>query len=363
MRWLVRTPKPMGGGREYCSTKGDAEKRIKALRDSANSTIKEFTKLHSNEQAVLLGLLAQFEGDVRKLKAAAELGAGKLPTSMQVSVAVASFDKDHHPGAIRKRNLMHILNRFAIKFGDRQVADVETIDIERWMNSYKWGPKMWNDVRQSLSQFWKYCIKRIKCTTANPIADIAIKKVPRSIVPIYTPDECKALLSGLADEAAELLPACVLSGLGGMRLSETARLTCEQVRAAMKVGHLEIQTWQAGKTLQARFIPILPALKVWLTKYLPESGPVLPERWTQPTKTTSDRMGEFGRYIERKTGVEWKANGLRHSFGTYRFKITSDAGQVIDEMGTSLRNFERHYRSRSKIVTREAAEAYFGIVP
>lgn len=74
-------------------------------------------------------------------------------------------------------------------------------------------------------------------------------------------------------------------------------------------------------------------------------------------------MDELGRYIERKTGVEWKANGLRHSFGTYRFKSIGDPGQVIDEMGTSLRNFERHYRSRSKIVTPALSLAFWEIRP
>lgn len=363
VRWLVRKPKPLGGGREYCQTKGEANSRIKEFRQSANSTTKEFAKLSSGEQAALLGLLAQFNGDVWRLKEAAESGPQLAARAVHAQDAITQFDADHKPGAVRKRNLMHILNRFALKFGTRLTAEIDTIEIERWMNGHKWGPKMWNDVRQALNQFWKYCVKRLKCATINPAADIPVKTVPRSIVPIYQPDELQEMFDGLADEAVELIPAVALSGFAGLRLSETARLTCEQVRAAIKVGHLEIKTWQAGKTLQARMVPIQPNLKAWLEKYLPKSGPVLPERWTQPTKTKENRMDELGRYIERKTGVEWRANGLRHSYGTYRFKITSDAGEVIDEMGTSLRNFERHYRKRSKIVTRETAEAYFGISP
>lgn len=362
VRWLVRTPKVLGGGREYCDSKGAANKRIDGFRQTIYSTTKEFAALPSADQAMLLGLVAQFDGDVRKLKAAAELGAGKLPATCTVSEAIKVLKADLRVGKHRTKNVAHVLDHFELKFGERMMTDVEPVEIERWLNGHDWGPRMYNEARQVLSQLWKHAI-RCKRSVTNPVTDVQVRKLPRSLVPIYEPDEAEVMLNGLENDAPELIPAITLSGFGGLRLSETGRLSCEEVRAAMKKGHLEMKTHHAGKTLEARVVPILPNLKAWLEKYLPETGPVLPEKWMQATKTNPDRMGELGRYITRKTGCEWKSNGFRHSFGTYRFKITNDVGQVVDEMGTSIRNFEKHYRKRSQLVTLPLAKVFFAIRP
>jgi len=39
-----------------------------------------------------------------------------------------------------------------------------------------------------------------------------------------------------------------------------------------------------------------------------------------------------------------EANSPRHSFCTYRIKLTGDPAGVADEMGTSIAKIEKHYR-------------------
>ena len=46
--------------------------------------------------------------------------------------------------------------------------------------------------------------------------------------------------------------------------------------------------------------------------------------------------------------VKWKTNALRHSFVSYRFAQTGDAGRVAGELGNSAAVVHRHYRERVK---------------
>ena len=61
-----------------------------------------------------------------------------------------------------------------------------------------------------------------------------------------------------------------------------------------------------------------------------------------------------------KAKVEWKVNGLRHSFITYRLAATKDVAAVALEAGNSPTMIFRHYR---ELATEEQAEEWFGIVP
>jgi hypothetical protein len=60
------------------------------------------------------------------------------------------------------------------------------------------------------------------------------------------------------------------------------------------------------------------------------------------------------------SGVKWKRNGLRHSFGSYRMEQTKNEGQVALEMGNSPQVVKDHY---FEIVDERAAHNYWSIKP
>lgn len=358
VRWCIRRPKAFGGGREYCETETEAEQRVKAWRKEINSSHREFVKLHPQDQAMVLGLLAQFDGDVVKLKAAAEIGLSKVASKKLVPDALKEFHADHKAGTERKKAVGFYLSHFEPQFKDETVSTIEALDIQRWLDSRGWGGKTFNDCRQVLGQFWKYCIRR-RWASVNPIPEIPVQKVPRHLIAIYTPEELGTMLNRLAKRRPLFVPAIALCAFAGLRISEMARVTWEQVNEALGTGWLELTAAQVGKTSTARAVPILPNLRAWLEKYRQPSGLVLPETW----KNKKAKLGELGSFISRLSGVAWKENALRHSYGTFRFKIINDVGQVTDEMGTSLHKFEKHYRSKSKRVTIETARDFFTISP
>lgn len=352
---MVRTPKALGSGREIFETKAQAEEKICELKKQVGSGVREFSQLPRKTQSFLLLLYDRCEGDTQRLSDAVTLGLSRVATKQRVDAAVLAFNADHKASPPRKRAVGFVLEQFRQRFKDRQMMELDDVEILRWMNTRDWGPKMFNDARQALSQFWKYAMKR-KWATSNAVADIPRRKLTRSLVPIYTPEEISAMLHGLSKTYPELIPFVAIGAFAGLRMTEIARLTCEQVRAAMKAGHLELTPEVVVKTGWARVVPTVPNLKAWLEKYLPKRGPVIPRSWKRP-------VGELSQYISRNSGVKWKPNALRHSFGTYRFKATDNVGQTVDEMGTSVEKFDRHYRNRSKIVTLESATAWFEIVP
>jgi SAM-dependent methyltransferase len=64
--------------------------------------------------------------------------------------------------------------------------------------------------------------------------------------------------------------------------------------------------------------------------------------------------------IKAEKAIEWKANALRHSYASYRFAQTGDAGRVAGECGNSATVIHRHYR---ELVKPADAERWFAVRP
>ena len=56
--------------------------------------------------------------------------------------------------------------------------------------------------------------------------------------------------------------------------------------------------------------------------------------------------------------MKWKANALRHSYASYRFAQTGDAGRVAGELGNSAAVVHRHYR---ELVKPTDAQRWFAV--
>ncbi|QSR89283.1 hypothetical protein IT6_03090 [Methylacidiphilum caldifontis] len=61
------------------------------------------------------------------------------------------------------------------------------------------------------------------------------------------------------------------------------------------------------------------------------------------------------------TSIEWKHNGMRHSYASYRLAQCKDAGKVAFELGHSSSTLVyRHYWA---LVSEEDGKRYFQIYP
>jgi hypothetical protein len=99
-------------------------------------------------------------------------------------------------------------------------------------------------------------------------------------------------------------------------------------------------------------VPIAENLKAWLGPYAGRQGKV----WTGE----HDALYDAQQRTAATAGVDWKTNGLRHSYASYRFALTMDAGRVAGELGNSAAVVHKHYRQLA--LPADAAE-WFAIHP
>jgi integrase len=161
---------------------------------------------------------------------------------------------------------------------------------------------------------------------------------------VFTPEEITALLNGAK---RELVPALAIGAFAGVRSQELKRLGWDNIR--LREGYIEI-TSASSKTRIRRLIPIQRNLKAWLLPLSRDCGPVTP---------FANLALQFAK-LARKTGVQWKKNGLRHSFISYRVGQINDVAAVSLEAGNSPQVVARHYL---KCVTGAASRAWFNVMP
>jgi integrase len=211
-------------------------------------------------------------------------------------------------------------------------------------------------------------------------------------IEIYSPAELKEILA-CAPEG--LIPFLVLGAFAGIRHAEIQRLEWQDIR--LTEDFIEIRAAKA-KTASRRTIPILPNLKAWLAPRVQKGGPVcgyqnvsnvLQDLVRQINRQRAERKEEEShkktklgkvngspsaavqlaaklmpskvRKILGEDGLfEWKRNGLRHSFISYRVADVQDVAKVSLEAGNSPQMIFKHYR---ELVTPKEAKAWFGIRP
>ena len=219
-------------------------------------------------------------------------------------------------------------------------------ELQGYMARLKMGPVAKNNHRRLIVALFNFAkaqgwLNKSESTAADALGAVKVKKQD---VAIYTPDEMAGFLSAAS---ANFLPWLALIGFGGVRREELAKgLAWEDVNFARRT---IIVPAAIAKTGRKRKIEMADNLAAWLAPYADRTGPIF----------AIDPAKSLGKVVEA-SGVTWKRNALRHSFGSYRMEATKNAGQVALEMGNSPAVVMAHYH---EIVHASDAKAYWSIVP
>jgi integrase len=133
------------------------------------------------------------------------------------------------------------------------------------------------------------------------------------------------------------------------------RITWEMIRFDAKSIVLEKSF---TKTRRRRVIPMGDALLAWLKPHASKGRlyegtlAAFESRMHAAWPAIADRKG--------KILVHKKRNGLRHSYGTYRFALLQDENKVSAEMGNSPSELREHY---AEIALPGDAEKWFNVKP
>jgi integrase len=230
------------------------------------------------------------------------------------------------------------------------IQRITASDIESWLDSIKAAGRTRNNYRSALCTLFSFARSRgYLPRNERTEAELTMKASDRGgEIGIYTPKELSVMLTGIE---AKFLPLVALGAFAGLRTAEIHRLEWQDID--LHAGHI-IVAKQKAKTGQRRIVPVLPALRAWLSTIVDKSGPIVPRY-----SGDAPLLRAFRQALE-PLKLKMVYNGLRHSYATYRLAIVQSADQVALEMGNSPRKLFQNYR---ELTTRAQAERWFSVMP
>lgn len=236
------------------------------------------------------------------------------------------------------------LGRFAEAF-HKNACDVTTAELQAWLDAQKLAPQTYTNFKRVVHSLFAFAVARGHAAD-NPAEGVEAVKVNGGSVEVFTPEELAKLL---AAAAPDFRPCIALGAFAGLRSAEIERLDWADVDLAGR--HIVVGRDKA-KTATRRVVPVGDALAAWLAPYAGRKGRVWPG--------AHDAFYAAQQATAEAAGVPWKANALRHSYASYRFAETGDAGRVAGELGNSAAIVHRHYR---ELVKPADAQQWFALRP
>jgi integrase len=247
--------------------------------------------------------------------------------------------------AMYLKDIRGLLGDFARNF-QCPLSSIQPDDLRQYLNAKRIGLVAKSNRRRLLVTLFNFAkaqgwLRANEETAADALGTYNIKQRE---VEIYTPAEMARLLNA-ADP--DFVPYIALIAFGGVRREELHKgLLWQSIN--FDRGYIIVPA-SIAKTGRKRKIVMSENLLQWLAPFRVKSGPIFdidPQR----------RIAK----VVKASGVKWKRNALRHSFGSYRMEQTKNEGQVALEMGNSPQVVKDHY---FEIVDERAAKAYWSIKP
>lgn len=236
------------------------------------------------------------------------------------------------------------------------MSELAAAPIQAWMDSREVVNRtLLNDLR-ALRNFVRWAkLKEYLPAQFAELDRLNKIKVDAQPVKIFTPAEMRCLLGHAAES---VLPVFLLCGFAGLRTSETLLLNWSHVDWEKD----SLIVPPEGKTKERR-VPMEPNLRSWLEP-LRNVGRVVPITMAGVAKAfewTVEKANRNLRVHRSAITLEWRRNGLRHSYATYQARLQENHYRVAIWTGHSMKTLKKYYCNDT--VTDEAARGWFAIFP
>jgi integrase len=305
-------------------------------------------------------------GDLSNLHAAAKYYAArhKETTKSPVPAVVAEFLKIKGSRGASARYMKDLRSRLE-HFADdckKDACNVTTADVQDWLDGRKLKPQNYRNFRTVLHTLFQFAVAR-GYAADNPIEGVERVKVSGGDMEVFTPSEITRLLEAARTAFPDFLPCLLIGAFAGLRSAEIERLEWSDIHLQEK---FIVVGASKAKTASRRIVPIADNLAQWLGDYAEREGKIwladsyLFYRQMPGIAAATAVKADPQQNIKEQKPVKWKANGLRHSYASYRFAQTGDAGRIAGELGNSAIVVHKHYR---ELVTPADAEKWFNARP
>jgi integrase len=254
-----------------------------------------------------------------------------------------------------RRRLGHFANAFNIR-----LSLVTGRQVEDFIRALGVAGRTQNNYRQVINTLFKFAVKRgYLPKDHDEMNAVELADNDTGEIEVFNPLELRKLFNACLTPVQErgkwrdreaMIPYLAIAAFCGLRSAEIARLDWSEVHLTGAEYFIEVKAAKA-KTASRRTVPISENCARWLAPFMQESGPVCP--FERPDK-------QCFQYLGPAAGLEWKHNGLRHSFISYRLAQIKNVHQVSLEAGNSPQMVFKHYR---QLVSETQAAEWFGIVP
>jgi integrase len=291
--------------------------------------------------------IVKLTGDLSGAAAAARFykAKHKTVTAKRVADVVAellALKKSRGASVRYLQDLRLRLDKFAGKF-PCNIGSVTTPDVQAWLDGLKLSSQSYANNRRVAHLLFEFAVAR-GYAMDNPAAKVERPKIRNGEVEIFTPAETRKLLAAAPED---FLPCLALGMFAGLRSAEIERLEWRDID--LKQAHVVVSASNA-KTASRRIVPVAENLAAWLAPYAGRTGKVWQGGWLYKAQQDTAKAA----------GMDWKANGCRHSFASYSFALCADAGRVAGYCGNSAAVIHRHYR---QLATPADAQKFFSVKP
>jgi hypothetical protein len=360
-RWLALFYDPTGKRRQI-----ERATELEVL-EAAQDMVKEVCSPAAYEQTSAEALLAPY--GVSLLEAARFYVTNHGGTVKQISieeiVEQALARAKQKTGSKNQGYLKNQWRAFQTKFGAKtSISRVTAPEITNWIEAMQdVSERTRRNYVTALVTLFRYAQSKgyFPLERRTPAELVEKPKAEKPGKEIYRPADLKKMLETADDET---LPFIALTGLGGVRAEEIVpedpeepALTWtdlhwdeENASKPKKWNPLIYVSLEVAKTGEGRYIPIGRRLAKLFKPWRKAEGRIV----VNPRLRTY----HLSKRIAEASGVPWKKNALRHSYGTYRVAVTNDMPKVALEMGNSVAIVKKHYRKPAK---EETAKEWFGI--
>jgi len=241
-----------------------------------------------------------------------------------------------------------ILGIFSRSFGDKPICELESDEIDNWLNTLDIVLVTRNNYLRILSVLFQFAVNRGYC------GENIVSKIDRAIIDtpppgILTVEQASRILAeASADPEQGLLPGITIGLFAGLRSCELKQIKWEEIN--LSTGNIEV-TAEKSKSRHRRLVTVSPNLLAWLKPIAREHGLVLPPNW----------YGRLGRLKKLANIQDWPDNAMRHSFASYHYARHQSADKTAFQLGhQDTKILFEHYR---ELVTREEAKRYWSLFP